>query len=294
MKAPDLEFTGEFLIPDKLPNIDWQDYQRHILRYLFTKKYVKDKIVLDIACGVGYGSYILAKEDAKKVIGGEIKSTLLDYANFYYKKENLSFIRLDCCNLPFSDTSFDLIVSFETIEHLIDSRKFLSECKRILKAGGLFICSTPNRSFRVYKENTPPFHLHEFNLKEFKSLLQDYFSKIQLFTQDYIPLSRYLLKFINKYSDALFTRIYRFLLKFTSKKRLKDIKESASCIFRKYKFSIPKEMTNKIDIRRDEIEKYIYTEKEVIDRLDSCFKVRRFKNSILKIPFEFIAICSKT
>ncbi|MCM8795683.1 MAG: class I SAM-dependent methyltransferase [Candidatus Omnitrophica bacterium] len=294
MNKPDLEFTGEFLIPDKTSFIDWKDYQRHIFRYLFASEYVKDKLVLDLACGVGYGAYILSKRGAKKVIGGEIKSELLDYANFYYKGENRYFVSLDCLELPFRDKSFDIIVSFETIEHLLDVKKFLSESCRILKPDGAFICSTPNLFSRYTKEQIPPFHIHEFHLRELKALLQKHFYEILLFTQDYRSRPEYFLKLVNYFFDKLIiTGVYRFLLKFASKERLKSLKEKTMVIFKLQGIHKNKKANNKLNIGKDEIGGYIYINNDVIKNFDPKYEVKKFKNKLMYIPYVFIAICRK-
>lgn len=135
MSPKELNFTGEFVVPNKTPYETWQ---HHINRYFFASKIVKGKTVLDVACGVGYGSSHLAKRGAKFVVGGDYSKDALEYAKTHYEKMNLEFIRLDARSLPLRNDCFDVIVSFETIEHLDNYRQFLSECNRTLKKGGSF------------------------------------------------------------------------------------------------------------------------------------------------------------
>lgn len=72
----ELEFTGEFVVPNKTP---YATYQEHINRYVFASNFVKDKTVLDIVCGTGYGSSYLARKGAKRVLGGDISKKAIEY-----------------------------------------------------------------------------------------------------------------------------------------------------------------------------------------------------------------------
>jgi len=182
-----IEFTGERVVPGKTP---YTVYQEHINRYVFASKYIKNKIILDVASGTGYGSYYLIKNGAKKVIGVDISSDAINYAKNVYKKQNLNFIQGDSINLPFRDESFDVITSFETIEHIKEYDKFLKECRRVLKNDGLFICSTPNK--KVYspyaKLTLNPFHIKEFFPEEFYRILNRHFRNTKLYGQKNVSL----------------------------------------------------------------------------------------------------------
>jgi ubiquinone/menaquinone biosynthesis C-methylase UbiE len=155
---------------------------------MFASCFVKGKTVLDIACGTGYGSDYLLKKGAKKVVGGDISKEAIEYAKIHYGRNSLFFIRLDVCALPFQSKCFDVVVSFETIEHLKTPEIFLSECRRVLKKGGLFICSTPNKQvtspFSIEPVN--PFHSHEFYAEEFCGLVKSEFSEVMLYGQNFI------------------------------------------------------------------------------------------------------------
>ena len=138
-----VKFTGERLIPN-LPELTFL-YQEHIVRYLFASQFVRSKVVLDAACGTGYGSSLLLDKGAKKVIGVDISKDAIDYCNQNYKKENLEFKIDDCTKLNLNNSYFDAVVSFETIEHLKEPDSFLSEIQRILKRNGMLVISTPNK-----------------------------------------------------------------------------------------------------------------------------------------------------
>lgn len=170
-----MKFTGERVIPDETPkNI----FLEHVSRYSFASKFVKKKLVLDIACGTGYGTeYLLKKGYARKVYGGDISPESINYAKKRYKNKNLVFRVMRAEKMPFKDNFFDVIVSFETIEHLEKYREFLFECRRVLKRGGRIIISTPNKkvSSPFTKNPCNPFHIKEFYLQEFKDLLNNFF-----------------------------------------------------------------------------------------------------------------------
>ena len=182
------ELAQDDLIPGY---IDYETWQQIKARYIFARDFCKDKAVLEIGCGVGYGSSFLKRKGAIFAIGGDISSNLLKCATVLgYKSDGLGFVCLDAVNLPFQDESFDVIVMFEVIEHLKKPRKFLAQAVRILKPGGLFICSTPNK--RISSPFTPwpmvSYHRHEFWAKEFVALLKEYFRNVELYGQGYLGL----------------------------------------------------------------------------------------------------------
>ncbi len=175
-----LEFTGERVVPGKTT---YAIYQEHINRYVFASKYIKNKIVLDVASGTGYGSYYLLKNGAEKVIGLDISSDAINYAKNTFKEQKLNFIQGNSINLPFHNKSFDVITSFETIEHIKEYDKFLNECWRVLRNGGLFICSTPNKKISSPHNKLPlnPFHVKEFFPEEFYEIINKYFIDTRLY-----------------------------------------------------------------------------------------------------------------
>jgi len=155
-------------------------YNEHLIRYRLAGEFVKEKIVLDIACGSGYGAKILAKKGAKEVIAIDIDEKSIKKAKENFREEKVEYIVGDCLDTKLEDKKFDTIVSFETIEHLKNQDKYLEELKRVLKDDGLIVVSTPNRE--VFG-NKNPFHVHEFTKKEFEELLKKYFQYVQIFEQ---------------------------------------------------------------------------------------------------------------
>ena len=132
----------------------------------------KNMNVLDIACGEGYGTIVLAKK-AKQAIGADIDRKSIQIARKLHSKKNLKFCFQDVTQTKFKDNNFDLITSMETIEHIGDDRKYMLEMKRILKKGGYFIFSTPQNSLGHIPMNNQ--HIREYSLKQIKILTQRYF-----------------------------------------------------------------------------------------------------------------------
>lgn len=145
--------------------------------------------MLDIACGEGYGTALIGKY-AKKVIGVDIDEACIEWASGNYASNNdkLSFVQGTVTSIPLDDNSIDVVISFETIEHVTeaDQHLFMSEVKRILKPDGLLIISTPNTELYSIKQDlNNQFHLKEFSKEEFRNFLKEYFSYTYDFEQGY-------------------------------------------------------------------------------------------------------------
>src|SRR6266498_348988 len=155
----------------------------HLHRYAFARAYSTGKTVLDIASGEGYGTNLLALE-AKFVYGVDLSEDAVKHANKLYGEVNKKFLIGDVTQIPLKDNEVDLVVSFETIEHVHDHNKMLQECKRVLKEDGALIISTPNK--RIYSDipgYKNPFHVKELYEEEFIDLIRKYFSNILLYKQ---------------------------------------------------------------------------------------------------------------
>ena len=122
----ELSFTGERF----LPNLAGEMWAEHWHRYHFVLPLVSGKKVLDVASGEGYGSALIATK-AVEVIGLDVCAEAVAHANdAYADRQNLTFIQGSCAKLPFDDATFDVIVSFETIEHISEQNEFLDEIDR--------------------------------------------------------------------------------------------------------------------------------------------------------------------
>ena len=175
-----LEFTGERFVPGARGEI-WYE---HWHRYHFAAPLVAGRDTLDIACGAGYGSALLARH-AAKVVGADLSQEAIDHARTTYASvANLAFTRADCSSLPFPDASFDAVVSFETIEHVSAQEKFLTEVRRVLRPEGLFVLSSPNKfEYTDRRGFSNEFHLRELYREELAALLAPHFPHSTWFGQ---------------------------------------------------------------------------------------------------------------
>ena len=156
----------------------------HLHRYAITIDYVKDKIVLDIASGEGYGSNLLSKY-AKNVFGVDIDEASIEAAKAKYKSENLAFKLGQADLIPLGENSVDVVISFETLEHHDKHEEMMKEIKRVLRADGIVIISTPvKRYFSGENKSKNPFHLKELNSHEFKELINRHFTNTQFYFQN--------------------------------------------------------------------------------------------------------------
>ncbi|MBC5841435.1 class I SAM-dependent methyltransferase [Flavobacterium sp. F-380] len=157
----------------------------HLHRYSLARFFIKDKIVLDIASGEGYGSYLMAKS-AKKVIGVDIDQEVIDLSSTKYKNENLSFLRGSTDLIPLDDNSVDVLISFETIEHHDKHHEMFIEIKRVLKPDGILIMSSPDKKYYSDLNKNNPFHVKELYLEEFTNLANEYFQTTTVYFQNCI------------------------------------------------------------------------------------------------------------
>jgi ubiquinone/menaquinone biosynthesis C-methylase UbiE len=155
----------------------------HLHRYALAMDLIKNKKVLDIACGEGYGSALLAGA-ALEVTGMDIDTPTIDKAKEKYRLTNVSFRTGQVENIPFEAGLFDTVVSFETIEHITDHQQMMQEIRRVLKPGGLLIISTPDKA--NYSDKTGiknPFHAKELYRNEFIELLKQHFAHVDCYGQ---------------------------------------------------------------------------------------------------------------
>lgn len=165
--------------------INGRDAIEHLHRYAILSNCIINKVVLDIACGEGYGSNLLA-QNASYVHGVDIDEQTIILANKKYKKKNLNYTVGDTSKIPFDNNFFDVVVSYETIEHHDQHHEMIKEIKRVLKPNGKIIISTPDKLFYSDKTNfSNKFHIKELYKQEFLNLMSSYFSKTQLLTQQY-------------------------------------------------------------------------------------------------------------
>lgn len=140
-------------------------FQRSKLAYVTARDYVKGR-VLEIGTGTGYGVEILASAADSFLTLDKFcavdKSSLAD---------NVEFCECEVPPLPFEDESFDTVVSFQVIEHIKRDKELVSEVHRVLRKGGRFVVSTPNRPMSLTRN---PWHVREYDAREFEALLSDF------------------------------------------------------------------------------------------------------------------------
>lgn len=167
----------------------------HVARYRFACSFARDCSVLDVACGAGYAASMFLAAGARSYLGVDINEEAVANATKKYRSTDaISFLADDACefrNVP--EGAFDLVASFETIEHVQSPEAFLANIRRALKPGGLLVISTPNRlryspGNRLSSAPWNPYHVREWNTREFVELLKPWFRVTQLLGQEPIPL----------------------------------------------------------------------------------------------------------
>jgi O-antigen biosynthesis protein len=177
-----LPWTGERFVPSCSIQLRYE----HLHRYAVAAALADGKRALDIACGEGYGSNLLACT-AAQVIGVDIAPDVIAHARKTYPKENLVFREGSCLNIPVQDHSIDFVVSFETIEHIDDPVGFLQEVKRVLAVDGVLIISSPDKAEYTDRATaTNPFHKRELYHEEFVHLLKQHFKRCRIGKQKLI------------------------------------------------------------------------------------------------------------
>ncbi|MCC7216954.1 MAG: methyltransferase domain-containing protein [Burkholderiales bacterium] len=183
--AATLAFTGERFLPDVRGTI-WYE---HWHRYAAVASLAAGRRVLDAACGEGYGSRLLA-QDAAHVTGVDISDEAIAHARERYARANLEFAAASVTALPLPDASVDLVVSFETVEHLAEQEAMLAEFRRVLAPSGVLVISSPNRP--VYNEGggvENHYHVRELDRDELAALLAPAFPRQAWYAQRVVAQS---------------------------------------------------------------------------------------------------------
>ncbi len=175
-----LPFTGERFTPECVREIAYE----HWHRYAFAHALAKGRRVLDAACGEGYGSALLAPV-AAQVTGVDIDAASVAHATARYgSHSNLRFLQADVTALDdLQAHSFDLIVSFETLEHLAAQEKLLDGFARLLAEDGVLLISTPDKCNYNADAEPNPFHVRELERDEFEAMLAARFPARRLYAQ---------------------------------------------------------------------------------------------------------------
>lgn len=151
----------------------------HVDRYRFAGAFAAGRRVLDCAAGTGYGSGWLDRHaDPAHVLGIEVDADAVAYATRHYASARLAFLQGDACRLDvLDDRSRDLVVSFETIEHVVDDEAMLRGFARVLDDAGVLVTSTPND----WPVETSPYHVRSYDPPGFERVLRRWFEDVTLF-----------------------------------------------------------------------------------------------------------------
>jgi SAM-dependent methyltransferase len=172
--VPPLELTGERTLPDVPEENYW--YRRHVAVYDWIAERCAGKRVVDLACGEGYGSDLLARR-AAEVIGVDANPEAFEHARARYRRPNLSFER---GLVEQFDQRVDVVVFLQTIEHIHEPAGVL---ERIARLASVAYISTPNRLTLAppgAQKSDNPWHLREYDQREYRELLEPHFASVEL------------------------------------------------------------------------------------------------------------------
>jgi SAM-dependent methyltransferase len=162
---------------------DFLVYMFHLATYDFAAPFIEGKRVLDYGCGTGYGTHRLAAL-SKSIVGVDVSESAIAFAQKRYPAKNLNFrqIQADEDALPFPDSSFDVVLSFQVIEHVPDPPRYLAEVRRLLTKDGLLLLATPDRSTRLLRGQRPwnRYHRTEYDSAQLTQLLESQFPVVEM------------------------------------------------------------------------------------------------------------------
>jgi SAM-dependent methyltransferase len=175
--VPPLPLTGERTLPDVPEENYW--FRRHLVVYEWIAERVRGRRVVDMACGEGYGSAVLAGS-AASVVGVDANPEAHEHARLRYPRSNLRFER-DLVE-SFAERC-DAVVFLQTIEHVQDPGEILEHFKSMLSPGGVAFVSTPNLLTLAppgAEKSDNPWHVKEYRAEEFRVLCEDHFPRVEL------------------------------------------------------------------------------------------------------------------
>ena len=175
--VPPLALTGERTLPDVPEENYW--YRRHLVVYEWIAERCRGLEVVDLACGEGYGTDVLARR-AARVTGVDANPEAYEHARLRYSRPGVRFERdlIDSFSQP-----CDAVVFLQTIEHVEDARAVMEHVKKMLRPGGTAYVSTPNVLTLAPKgaeRSGNPWHVHEYRAEEFRALCAGVFERVEL------------------------------------------------------------------------------------------------------------------
>jgi SAM-dependent methyltransferase len=179
--VPPLALTGERTLPDVPAENYW--YRRHLAVYEWIGARVIGRRVLDMACGEGYGSEVLAR-GADRVVGVDANPEAHEHARLRYTRQNLSFERGMVENYgEAGGPHYDAVVFLQTIEHVQDPVAVLRHFRSLLAPGGAVYLSTPNLLTLAppgAAKSDNPWHVKEYRAAEFQQLCREVFGQVRM------------------------------------------------------------------------------------------------------------------
>lgn len=165
----------------------WVRHQ-HLMRYRWARELTRGLRVIDAACGTGYGAPILLESGAVSVDGFDLSAEAVAEARKLYGRSGATFEVGDVTTLPVADASYEIYVSFETLEHVEADEAMLAEAARVLEPGGKLLCSTPNREVMnpgktIGDGSFNPHHVREYSHTELRDLLERHFDRVEILGQ---------------------------------------------------------------------------------------------------------------
>jgi SAM-dependent methyltransferase len=158
-----LTLTGERTLPGISAENYW--FRRHEAAYRFLAPSCVGASVLEVGCGEGYGAELLRRAGARTVLAMDYDATVVRHVRQRYP--SVSSLQANAVSLPFRDTSIDVVVALQVIEHLWEQERFVQDCARVLRRGGRMLLTTPNRvTFATPDMARNPFHSRELSADE--------------------------------------------------------------------------------------------------------------------------------
>jgi SAM-dependent methyltransferase len=182
-----LECTGERVIEAEYQATAsrYLIYLFHIATYDFCRPYLAEKNVLEFGSGSGYGTHSLSN-DCKRIVGVDISADAIEFSKQQYQNENLSYQKIEDIEstpLPFADNEFDVVISFQVMEHIRQVDTYLAEIQRVLRDGGTLIIATPDRTARLYAGQRPwnVYHVIEYSSASFRIAVAHRFPHTEMY-----------------------------------------------------------------------------------------------------------------
>jgi len=257
-------------------------YLKQFMAYKYAKRLVKDNFVLEIGCGAGYGANYLS-EFASNIVAIDISKSAIAYCNKKYKKKKMSFLQASGLNIAIKNSSVDVAISFQVIEHIEPKyvRQYLTEIKRALKEGGIFVVSTPNKKLRLLPFQKPrnPEHKKEYDYRDLESALKEVFEDVQVYCLTGSPQIQ-LIEQNRVKQNPFIVYIIRPLIPLLKKMQLYEslsrLKKLRKPIVKKTQSLVSEETFRKIQISDFKVTQYF---KDCLDFYGICTKISR-KNRI--------------